>query len=332
MLEQCYFVWRNSPKTTGPGSKTSPDFFLKWCRKLILTFEKTLKRNRKNDALFNGVVCTGFALFCLLIVYPFYYMVINSFNGDLYRGTAFLWPPVWSTINYEVVFGSNSLLRTLIVSVLRVASGSVITVAICSTAAFALRKRSLKIRWFYLIMFTIPMFFGGGLIPNFLILKYLGLIDTFLVYILPRAWNFFYIIIFMSCFNDIDDAMEESAIMDGANHLTVFIRIYLPMSVPVMVTILLFAGVFHWGAWFDSIYFTKRIELQTIAAFLVRIINRVEVYQMFAQARLVDDLDTISIMGVRFATITVAIVPVLLVYPFIQKYFVRGIRLGSIKG
>ena len=293
--------------------------------------EGSLRRNRLNDRIFFILIYAGFSLFSLLIVYPFYYMVINSFNGDLASGTAFIWPRTLSIRNYSMLFQDNTLIRTLIVSVLRVATGSALTIAICSAAAFALRKRNLKIRWFYLIMFTIPMFFGGGLIPNFLILKALGLIDTFLVYILPRSWNFFYIIIFMSCFNDIDDSMEESAIIDGANHLTVYLRIYVPMSVPVIVTILLFSGVFHWGAWFDSIYFIKRAELQTLAAFLVKIIQRAENLNMLS-IKSFGDFESLHFLGVRFTTIVLAIVPVLAVYPFIQKYFIRGIRLGSIKG
>ena len=297
------------------------------------TFEQTIRQRKMSDNVFRLVVYGGFAVFSLLIVYPFYYIVINSFNGALFAGTAFLWPAKVSIRNYVVLLRDNAIIMAIMVSALRVAAGSVLSVVICASAAFALRKKTLKIRWLYLIMFTIPMFFGGGLIPNFLILKYLGLIDTFLVYIMPPAWNFFYIIIFMSCFNDIDESMEESAIMDGANHLTVFLRIFVPMSVPVIVTILLFVGVFHWGAWFDSIYFVKRTALQTVAAFLVRILQRMESYSILQKSWLqYDEPDTISFLGMRFATIVVAIVPVLVIYPFIQKYFIKGIRLGSIKG
>jgi len=293
--------------------------------------DQTIYLNKIKDSLFYTIVYVGFSILSLLIVYPFYYIVINSFNGNLHAGTVFLWPDTFSMQNYLNVLSDKSIVRSLFVSILRVAVGSVLAVALNATAAFALRKRKLKIRWFYLIMFTIPMFFGGGLIPNFLILKYLGLLDTFFVYILPPAWNFFYIIIFMSCFNDIDDAMEESAVMDGANHLTIFVRIYAPMSVPVIVTIFLFISVFHWGAWFDSIYFTRSPELQTLSAFLVRIIQRAET-QYLTQFQRADEFDNIHYMGVRFVTMIVAIVPVLMVYPFIQKYFIRGIRLGSIKG
>ena len=295
--------------------------------------EQALRANRINDLLFYISVYSGFTLLCLLIIYPFYYIVINSFNGSLFAGTVFLWPDSFTVQNYTNVLSDKNIIRSLFVSVMRVATGSVLSVAINSACAFALRKRYLKIRWFYLIMFTIPMFFGGGLIPNYLILRALGLIDTFLVYILPPAWNFFFIIIFMSCFNDIDDAMEESAVMDGANHLTIFVRIFLPMSIPVIVTIFLFVGVYHWDAWFDTIYYTRSQELQTLSAFLVRIIQRAETeYFTHFQRAMDDDIDQSHFLGVRFATMIIAIVPVLLVYPFIQKYFVRGIRLGSIKG
>ena len=295
------------------------------------TLEQSLRRNKSRDLFFNIGIYVGFSVFSVLVIYPFYYILINSFNGNLFAGTAFIWPDVVSLENYKAALKDKSIIRSLFISILRLVTGATLCIALTSTAAFALRKRNLKIRWAYLIMFTIPMFFGGGLIPNFLILKTLGLIDTFFVYILPPAWNFFYIIIFMSCFNDIDDSMEESAIIDGANHLTVYLRIYVPMSVPVIVTILLFSGVFHWGAWFDSIYFIKRAELQTLAAFLVKIIQRAENLNMLS-IKSFGDFESLHFLGVRFTTIVLAIVPVLAVYPFIQKYFIRGIRLGSIKG
>ena len=293
---------------------------------------KRIQRGRLKDVLFGIFIYGGFSFLSLFIVYPFYYLVINSLNGSLDHGTAFFWPAKWTIVAYRIVFTDEALLRSLLVSALRVVSGSIMSVALCSTAAFALRKRTLKLRWFYLIMFTIPMFFGGGLIPGFLILKALGLIDTFLVYILPRAWNFFFIIIFMSCFNDISDSMEESALMDGANHFTIFYRIYLPMSVPVLATIFLFTGVDHWGSWFDSIYFVKKTSLQTIAAFLVRILQREGTEAINRDWSKIQDVENqvSSSAGIRFAVVVIGIIPVLMVYPFIQKYFVKGIRLGSI--
>ena len=142
----------------------------------------------------------------------------------------------------------------------------------------------------------------------------------------------------MSCFNDISDSMEESAVMNGANHLTIFARIYVPMSIPVIVTILMFSGVFHWGSWFDSIYYVKRQALQTLAAYMLRVLQRAGTdvilgdrggYETFIKE---NEVVMINSTGLRYSIIIVGILPVLMVYPFIQKYFVKGIRLGAIKG
>ena len=186
------------------------------------TLDVSQNRTHFKDRLFHIVLYTGFTIFSFSLVYPFYHLLVNSLNAQLDHGAVFFWPSKWTLVHYELVITDTSFLLSLAISILRVASGSALSMLLCSASAFALRKRTLKLRMFYLIMFTIPMFFGGGLIPNFLILKYLGLIDTLLVYILPSAWNFFYIIIFMSCFNDISDSMEESAVMNGANHLCPF--------------------------------------------------------------------------------------------------------------
>jgi putative aldouronate transport system permease protein len=177
------------------------------------------------------------------------------------------------------------------------------------------------------------MFFQGGLIPVYLNLKMLGLLDTFFVFIFPTLFNFFYVVILMSFFNGIPDSVEDSAFIDGAGYFTIYRKIYMPMSVPVIVTIFLFVGVWHWETWFDSLYYTRKESLQTFAAFLMKIVKRFSALDVD-----LTDLDEESVIkmanlqGTRFSTMIISIFPVLMIYPFIQKYFVKGIRLGSIKG
>jgi putative aldouronate transport system permease protein len=177
------------------------------------------------------------------------------------------------------------------------------------------------------------MFFEGGIIPYYLNLKTFGLLDNYLVYIIPKAFNFFYVIIMMSYFNDISVSLEESAHMDGAGPFTVYRLIFLPLAVPVIVSIFLFVGVWHWETWFDSMYYTRSPALQTFAAFLMKTIkkfSRLDIDQS-------SDMDLTSIyrfggqQGIRFASMVIAIVPVMAIYPFVQKYFVKGIKLGAIK-
>ncbi len=209
------------------------------------------------DAAFHVAVYAGFALFALLVFYPFWFVLINSLNGMLDYGVSLYLPRRWSLVNFEFAFREPLLRNSLMVSILRVAVGVTVMVVVNATCAFALRKRTLKLRKIYLAIFTIPLFFGGGLIPQFLNLKRFGLLDTFAVYILPEAWSFFFLVILMSAFNDIDDSIEESARLDGARSLLICLRIYMPMSAPIIAAIALFAGVHHWGVWFDAMYFVR---------------------------------------------------------------------------
>ncbi len=282
------------------------------------------------DAAFHVAVYAGFALFALLVFYPFWFVLINSLNGMLDYGVSLYLPRRWSLVNFEFAFREPLLRNSLMVSILRVAVGVTVMVVVNATCAFALRKRTLKLRKIYLAIFTIPLFFGAGLIPQFLNLKRFGLLDTFAVYILPEAWSFFFLVILMSAFNDIDGSIEESARLDGARSLLICLRIYMPMSAPIIAAIALFAGVHHWGAWFDAMYFVRSQELRTFSAYLIRLVQQATLSEEL-QDLLYEYRDRMNVQGVRFAAVVIAMVPVLLVYPFIQRFFVKGIRIGAIK-
>jgi putative aldouronate transport system permease protein len=295
-------------------------------------FEHALRRNRLVDRVFYTFTYSGFILFSLSIIYPFFYILVNSLNGELLFGPVLLWPKTFTLSNYTRVFSDNTIVRSLGVSFSRILIGSVIAVFVDSMCAFALRKARLSFRSLYLILFTIPMFFQGGLIPRYLNLKMLGLLDNYFVYILPPVFRFFYVIILMSAFREIPDSMEESAHMDGAGYFTIYRRIYLPMSIPVLATIFLFVGVWHWETWFDTLYFTQRESLQTFSAFLMKVVRKFS--SLDSETEHIDEDTLVQLanqQGIRFAAIIVAILPVLMIYPFIQKYFVTGLRLGAIK-
>ena len=296
------------------------------------SLEAKLRADRISDAAFYTAVYVTFGLFTLSIIYPFYYILINSLNGNLIFGPVLAWPKSLTLYNYKLVLNDKTILRSLGVSVSRVAIGSVTALTVNSMCAFALRKPRISFRSFYLVVFTIPMFFQGGLIPRYLNLRMLGLLDRYLVYILPPLFGFFYVIILMSAFREIPPAMEESAYMDGAGYFTIYWKIYLPMSVPVLATILLFVGVAHWETWFDTLYFTQRETLQTFAAFLMKVVRKFSALDVETEIMEEDTLlQMANLQGVRFAAIIVAILPVLMIYPFIQKYFVTGLRLGALK-
>ncbi len=267
--------------------------------------------------------------FCIAVLYPFFYTVINSLNADLPFGPAFLWPTRWTLTNYRVVFRDPNLAGAFSVTVARTLAGVVLVTCNCAMAGFALRKKRLTFRKLYLAVLLIPVFFQGGLIPTYLNYRRLGLLDSFLVFIIPQLFAFFYLVIFMSGFDDIPDSLEESAKMDGAGSFRIFVRIYLPLALPILATISLFEGVAQWNSWFDSVYFTNSPALMTLPALLVRVVKggEVEDFLRDPEAYQMQNPD-----GIKLATMVVAVLPITLAYPFLQRYFIKGLTLGSLKG
>ena len=173
------------------------------------------------------------------------------------------------------------------------------------------------------------------MIPVYLNLRALGLLDRFLVYILPNLFSFFYVIIFMAQFNEVPVSLEESARVDGAGYARVFTAIYLPISAPVVAAITLFAGVAQWNSWFDTAYFTRSPRLDTLQGLLVRVIKQASLGDFTSEAAqtMVAEANAHYLHpdGIQFATMMVTIIPIVLVYPFLQRYFIKGILLGAVK-
>ena len=274
-------------------------------------------------------------ILALGILYPLYYFALNSLNGGLIFGPAWLLAEDLTLRHYRIIFGSGRLLDAFLMSVSRTVVGAAATVLTCAMCAFALRKRELPYRNLYLILFTVPLFFSGGLIPVYLNLRALGLLDRFGVYILPNLFSFFYVIIFMAQFNQIPVSLEESARVDGAGYARVFRAIYLPISTPVIAVIALFAAVAQWSSWFDTAYFTRSEWLDTLQGLLVRVIKQANMSDFTTEAArtMIDEADShyLHADGLQFATMMVTIVPIVLAYPFLQRYFIKGILVGAVK-
>lgn len=267
-----------------------------------------------------------------IIIYPFYYIVINSFNGMLTHRPSFLWPELPTIRTYQTVFKDDSLMLAFGVSVARTVLGTLITVTGTSLCAYALSKPYLRLRNLYMTLLIIPTFFNGGTIPVYLNLKMLGLVDTFWIYVIPHVFSFFYMVVLMSAFKAVPASLEEAALMDGAGCWRVFVQIVFPVTVPTFATIALYAAVGQWNEWYDTMYYTNNENLQTLASVLMRIVREnlgADMEDMLSDAV---DNNAYNPDGVKFATMVVAVMPILFVYPFLQKYFVKGIMIGSIKG
>jgi putative aldouronate transport system permease protein len=268
-------------------------------------------------------------------LYPFWFVIVNSLNEgmDSLRGGIYWWPRIFSLENYAIVFKDASIVRAFVVSVLRTLMGTTVTVFFTAMVAYALSKRHLMGRKAYMAVGTVTLFFGGGLIPYFLLIRSLGLLDSFFVYIFPTMFSFYNLLIFQAFFREIPAEMEESAWIDGAGNFRIFLQLTIPLSGPVLATIALFVGVYNWNDYFFGIIFINNAKLQPIQTFLYRVIAESQSGQMVSailssavQAR------RVTAQGIRMATMVAATAPILFVYPFLQRYFVKGMLLGSIKG
>ena len=271
---------------------------------------------------------------CFVSLYPVWYTVIISFNdsSDALRGGIYWWPRKFSLESYKTVFQDTTIIRAFMVTVLRTLIGTVTSVFFTAMVGYALSKKHIMGNKFYTILGTITMFFGGGLIPYFITLKNLGLYNNFLVYIIPSLFNFYNMIIFRSFFNELPAGLEESARLDGANDLMIFIRIVIPLSAPVIATIALFNGVGHWNDYFTGVMYINDAELQPIQTYLYRIIASASASKTVVAMPAGVTAQQVSSQSVRLATMVVTTFPIMCVYPFLQKYFVKGMLIGSIKG
>lgn len=291
---------------------------------------------KKKLSLFELILAIGFIIFSILVLYPFWQTLVLSFS-DPNQMSALgmnLWPERWIPDAYQFVFTYGDIMKAYVNTITRTLSGTFLIVAFTMLAAYPLSKRDLPFRNTITIFFLIAMFFSGGIIPDYLLVKNLGLLDTRWALILPSAVNVFYIIIMRNYFMTIDKGIEESAVMDGANYFTILTKIILPLSKPVIATIALWAAVFHWNEWFHAL-----VYIQDDAKNVLQIIVR----DMLTAMDLSQSSDAGAIGGaggnqnlmqsnVRAATVMISIGPIVLVYPFVQKYFIKGIMIGSLKG
>ncbi|WP_090114639.1 carbohydrate ABC transporter permease [Cohnella sp. OV330] len=272
----------------------------------------------------------------LVTFYPFWNILVLSLNSadDAVRGGLYLWPRSFSLQSYQEILKDQEILSGIKVTLLRTAIGAPLTVFVISLLAFALSKKDLVGNKLISLFFIFTMYFGGGLIPYYMILKSVHLIDTFAVYIFPNLMNVFFVIIVRSFMQELPAEVEESAKIDGANDFQIYARVVLPICVPVLVTIGLFSAINQWNAWFDSYVFTYKSELKTLQAVLVKILNQYQTQEFTSSSgQLADSSKRMAVSSetIRMAATMVATLPIVLVYPFLQRYFVKGMTLGAVK-
>jgi putative aldouronate transport system permease protein len=290
-------------------------------------------RRTPGETLFDGINIIAMLSICFITLYPIWYVLVNSFNDgqDAMRGGIYWLPRVFSIENYTSVFANEGIMTAMAITIAKTLVGVFLHVFFTAMIAYALSRRDLIGRNIYLLIGTITMFFSGGLIPTYMLIKDLHMLDHFLVYILPVLFSFFDLIIFMAFFREIPEGLEEAAKIDGANDFILFIRIIIPVSMPAMATIALFHGVYQWNDYFAGVLYVNNMDLQPIQTFLYRVIAQSSSSQIVAQTGGAINRRVTS-QSIKMATMVVTTFPIVLAYPFLQKYFVKGLMIGSIKG
>jgi len=294
---------------------------------------------RTSDRIFD--VVNYFIMIIVLIAtfYPFYYCIILSFNEgkDAMIPGIYFWPRKFTLENYYFIFNNKLLITAFTNSVLRTVIGTVTSVLFTAMVSYGLSKKKLEFRKFYYGFFIVTMYFSGGLIPYYIVIKNLGLINNFLVYIIPSLFSFYNALLCISYFQTIPESVEEQALIDGAGVFRTFILIVLPISLPILATIALFSAVAQWNSYFDTMIFTSSQKLETLQNLLIKLIREAEYIQkikedMSIKGGLTATMINVEPYTIRLATMLVVVFPILLVYPFLQKYFIKGIMIGSVKG
>ncbi|RXZ79355.1 carbohydrate ABC transporter permease [Paenibacillaceae bacterium] len=272
----------------------------------------------------------------IVTFYPFWNILIISLNEatDSMRGNLFFWPREFTLQSYATIFRNEELFDAVKVTLLRTVVGTPLTVLCIAMLGYALSKRNLVGWRFFTLFFIFTMYFGGGLIPTYMVIQALGLIDNFFVFIFPGLIGVFLMILVRTYIEQLPAELDESARVDGANDLQIFVKVTLPLCVPVLATIGLFTAIGHWNSWYDSYIYTYKPELKTLQAVLVRILNQFQTGAMLTEAQqLAASAKRMSVSSesIRMAVTMVATLPIIMVYPFIQRYFMKGMMVGAIK-
>lgn len=271
----------------------------------------------------------------IVSLYPFVFVLAGAFNegSDYMRGGVYLFPRKLSLDNFTMVINDRRLGIGFMNTIGRTVIGTITGTLFTATVAYAMSRKDLpgKNIFYWLSIFT--MFFGGGLVPFYLVLKTLNLINTFWVYIIPQMYSVFNMIIFVNFFREIPEEIHEAGLIDGAKEFQIYYKLYLPLSIPVLTTVGMWVGVGHWNSFFDSMVFTSDANLQTLQLFLVKLIKEAAMAQGEAATKVPSQvLKTVSIATIRYAAIVISTVPVFIIYPLIQKHLAKGVIVGAVKG
>ncbi|MHA0856989.1 carbohydrate ABC transporter permease [Paenibacillus sp. CMAA1364] len=292
--------------------------------------QKVVKQDL-DSRIFDVVNITLLFIFTIIIVVPLWNVVVSSFSSgkSLAEGGFIFWPKEFSLENYRAVLKDTTMLQAFVISVSKTVIGVATHVFFCAMVAYSLSKGNLRGRKLYVTMGIITMFFSGGMIPTYLLIKSLGLLNSFWVYIIPAMLSFYDVVILMNFFRNVPTSLEESAKIDGAGDWRIFLRIFVPLSMPAMATIALFNGVGQWNDFMTTkLYITDKF-LYPLQMKLYEIIlqSQTQSMQNIGGSVVIET----TTKGVQLATIVITTLPIIIIYPILQKYFISGMTVGAVK-
>lgn len=285
------------------------------------------------------------ALFMILLamvtLYPMLYMLILSFNEgmDSMKGGIWLFPRKPTLFNFQFVLNNPLMRSAYVITIGRTLAGTLVSMTVTGLCAYGFSFRELPYRRFLMLLVIIPMVFNGGLIPYYLQLRNLRLLNSFWVFVIPGAFVVFNMFVMRKSFMDIPESLKESAHIDGASHLQILTKVVLPLSKPMLAAIGLFTAVGHWNDWFSGAFFVDNLKLIPIQTYLQRILSADSLSMLSGNNAIMQEaaarqgqMNQMTVTSVKMAAVMCGTLPILMVYPFLQKYFVKGMLTGSIKG
>lgn len=297
------------------------------------TKHSIVSRRTTGDNIFDALNTVFMVIFTIIIMYPLLNMIAVSFNDglDALKGGITLFPRVFTTKNYHTVLSQQNMLTAAKISVLRTVIGTVTSTIVTALLAYVLSRKEFLFKKQLSLLYVVTMYVSGGLIPIFLVYKALGMTNSFMVYILPGMVPAFSMLVLRTYMNGLPDSLAESAMMDGAGHMTIFIKIIFPLCMPVVATVALFTAVGQWNSWFDAMLYNRMdSDLSTLQYELMKTLSSVTNQHTNADT-MKNASASITPTTVRAAATVVTALPIVILYPFLQRYFVAGLTIGGVK-
>lgn len=289
-----------------------------------------------SSRLIGLVVHSVILIIIITTIFPVLNILSNSVSDsyNINAGNVSFFPVGFSLEHFALLISDPLIPRSFLNSIIISVMGTAISLALTATMAYPLSRRRLPFRRFFIVMIVITMFFGGGLIPTFMVVRGLGMYDTYWALTIPSAISAFNLIIMRTFFKQVPIEMEESAFLDGASEVTVLVKIMIPLAKAGMATIALFYAVGYWNSFFTALIYlftAKKYPMQLVLRDIVMKTEMNRLQQVYDYISDQKEIEAISIQGLKYALISLTVLPMLLVYPFIQKYFVKGAMIGSLK-